>query len=196
MLRSLKAATAIGVMMSDPIGNLQYCYMPLAVYITDTPEQSLVSCTSTRASPISTAFHGQFGLHPCHTADQTRCKIHAICSKCDPDDFIKFLKFANEYSLNGVDVPFWIDWPLLNPAYFLKPEVLHHFHTFFFNHDLEWCIAVMGGAEIDYRFILIRMVVGYRGFKEGVSKLKQVTGCDHCAMQRYIIAIIAGAVPP
>ena len=199
VLHPLKAAAAIGVMMSYPIDNLWYCYMPLAVYITDTPKQSLVSCMSTRASPISTAFHGQCDdnlLHPRHTVDQTRHKIHAICLKCNPDDFIKFLKFAKEYGLNDVDIPFWIDWPLSNRAYFLKPEVLHHFHRFFFDHDLEWCIAVMGGAEIDYRFILIRTLVGYHGFKEGVSKLKQVTGYDHRVMQRYIIAIIAGAVLP
>ena len=199
VLRPLKAAAAIGVMMSDPVGNLRYCYTPLVAYTADTPEQSLVSGMSTRASPISTAFHGQFGdnvLHPRRTADQTRNEIRTICSECDPDDFIKFLKLAKVYGLNGVDIPFWIDWPLSDPAYFLKPEVLHHLHRFFFDHDLEWCIAIIGGDEIDYRFMLIWMLVGYRGFKEGVSKLKQVTGRDHRAMQQYIVAIIAGAVPP
>ena len=39
------------------------------------------------------------------------------------------------------------------------------------------------------------MPVGYRSFAEGVSKLKQVTGRDHRAVQRYIIGAIAGAVP-
>ncbi|KAF8548997.1 hypothetical protein OG21DRAFT_1422028, partial [Imleria badia] len=34
-----------------------------------------------------------------------------------------------------------------------------------------------------------------RAFKEGVSKLKQVTGCDHRSIQQYIVGVIAGAVP-
>ncbi|KAF8227374.1 hypothetical protein L208DRAFT_1297034, partial [Tricholoma matsutake] len=32
-------------------------------------------------------------------------------------------------------------------------------------------------------------------FKEGILKLKQVTGCEHCDVQCYIIPIIVGAVP-
>ena len=79
---------------------------------------------------------------------------------------------------------------------FLKPEVLHHFHRLFWDHDLQWCIVVVGPDEIDYRFALVQVAVGYRSFAEGVSKLKQVTGRDHRAVQRYIIGVIAGAVPP
>ncbi|KIM51910.1 hypothetical protein SCLCIDRAFT_33084 [Scleroderma citrinum Foug A] len=38
-------------------------------------------------------------------------------------------------------------------------------------------------------------LVGYRSFSEGISKLKQVTSCDHRAVQHYIIAAVAGSVP-
>lgn len=199
VLRPLKIAATIGVMMSDPVGNLRLCYTPLVAFIADTPEQGLVAGTSMKASPISIAIHNQFGdgiLHPPRTADRTRNEIHAICSNCHPDDYVNFLKSAKSYGLNGVDVPFWVDWPLSSPARFLKPEPLHHFHRCFFDHDLQWCIVVLGDVEIDYRFSLIQMPVGYRSFKEGVSKLKQVTGRDHRSMQRYIVAVIAGAVPP
>ena len=82
----------------------------------------------------------------------------------------------------------------LRSLFFFKPEVLHHIHRFFWDHDLRWCIAVLTPDEIDYRFSLIQTAIGYRSFEEGVSKLKQVTGRDHCAVQRYIIGVIAGAV--
>ncbi|KIJ11424.1 hypothetical protein PAXINDRAFT_84582 [Paxillus involutus ATCC 200175] len=65
----------------------------------------------------------------------------------------------------------------------------------FWNHDLQWCINVVGEAEFNYHFSIIQTPVGYRSFKEGISKLKQVTGCDHHAVQRYIVGVIAGAVP-
>ncbi|KAF8546662.1 hypothetical protein OG21DRAFT_1392499, partial [Imleria badia] len=148
----LKVATSLRVMMSNPIGNLCYCYTPLVTYITNTPEQSLLACTSTRASPVSTATHSQFSdnvVHPRRTADQTRREIEAICLKCHPEDFVNFIKFAKLYGLNGVDIPFWIDWPLSDPASFLKPESLHHFHRFFFDHDLQWCIVALGDTEIN-----------------------------------------------
>lgn len=54
----------------------------------------------------------------------------------------------------------------------------------------------MGSEELDYRFTLIQTPVGYRSFSKGVSKLKQVTGRDHCAIQHYTIGIVAGAIAP
>ena len=41
VLKPLKITAAVGVMMSDPIGNLRHCYTPLIAYIANTPEQSL-----------------------------------------------------------------------------------------------------------------------------------------------------------
>ncbi|KAI6041728.1 hypothetical protein EDC04DRAFT_2601510 [Pisolithus marmoratus] len=170
VLKPLKVAVAVGVMMSDPISNLHYCFTPLVTYIADTPEQSLLACISPKASPV--------------------------WIEADPNDFEEFLKVTKCYSLSGVHKPFWWNWPLSNPSKFLMPEVLHHFHHLFWDHDLQWCIVVLGPAKIDYHFSLVQRPVGYHSFGEGVSKFKQVTGCDHRAMQRYIVGVIAGAVPP
>ena len=52
VVEPLKTAAHVGVMMSDPVGNLQYCYTPLAAYIADTPELSLMACTNPKASPL------------------------------------------------------------------------------------------------------------------------------------------------
>ena len=199
ILKPLKVAAAIGVMMSDPIGNLRRCHTPLVAYIADTPEQSLMACTSPKVSPVSTAIYKEFGdgiRHPPRTAADTLRVIKVMCTESPPTDLINFLKAAKTYRLNGVFEPFWRDYFGSSPSRFLLIEVLHHFHRFFFDHDLQWCIAAMGSEELDYRFTLVRTPVGYRSFSEGVSKLKQVTGRDHRSIQRYIIGIVAGAVPP
>ncbi|KAI6019366.1 hypothetical protein BKA83DRAFT_4127278 [Pisolithus microcarpus] len=153
VLKPLKVAVAIGVMMSDPVGNLCYCFTPLIAYIADTPEQSLLACISPKASPVSTAVYKEFGdpfPHPPRTAGRTLDNIEWACIEADPNDFEEFLKAAKRYSLSGVHKPF--------------------------------CI-VLRPAEIDYRFSLIQTPVRYCSFGEGVSKLKQVTGRDHRAMQ-------------
>lgn len=36
--------------------------------------------------------------------------------------------------------------------------------------------------------------MGFRHFTKGISSLKQVTGCEHHDVQRYIVGVIAGAV--
>jgi len=97
--------------------------------------------------------------------------------------------------LNGVTEPFWKPHPLSDPSEFINPEVLHHFHQLFWDHDAQWCIFVVGATEIDFCFSVLQTAVGYRAFTEGISKLKQVTGRDHRAVQRYIIGVIAGRVP-
>ena len=198
VLKPLKVAAAVGIMMSDPVGNLRYCYTPLVAYIADTPEQCLLAGVSPKASPVSTATHKGFGdvdPHPPRTAAKTLDDIERACTEADSHNLEEFLKVCRRLSLNGVHKLFWRDWALCDPSIFLPPEVLHMFHRLFWDHDLQWCIFVAGAEELDYRFSLIQTSVGYRSFAEGVSKLKQVTGRDHRAAQRYIIGAIAGAVP-
>jgi len=129
-------------------------------------------------------------------ATDTLGVIKTMCTKSPLTDLLEFLKAAKTHQLNGVFEPFWRNHFGSKPSRFLLPEMLHHFHHFFFNHDLQWCIGAVGSEELNYRFSLIQTLVGYRSFSEGVSKLKQVTGHDHCAIQRYIIGIVTGAVPP
>ena len=117
--------------------------------------------------------------------------IKMMCAKSPPTDLINFLKVAKEHRLNGIFEPFWRDWLRSDPSKFLLLEVLHHFHHFSFDHNLQWCIAVVGSEELDYHFSLTQTLVGYYLFGKGVLKLKQVTGHDHHTIQCYIIGIVA-----
>ncbi|KAF7973383.1 hypothetical protein HWV62_15483 [Athelia sp. TMB] len=110
-------------------------------------------------------------------------------------DLLVYHSEAMKFRLNGVEFPFWRDWAGAEPSKFLTPEPLHHWHKAFWDHDTKWCIRAVGADEIDFRFTLIPRRVGFRYFKEGISKLKQVTGHKHRDVERYIISIIADAVP-
>ena len=198
VLSPLKVAAEVGVMMSDPVGNLRYCFTPLASWIADTPEECLIAATGPKASPVTTAMSKNFGdphRHPPRTAEETLLAIRSACSKYSPKDYKNFLKVIKSLGLNGVVEPVWMDWPLSDPCYFITIEPLHHFHRFAWDHDVKWCISALGAAELDFRFSIIQTPVGYRAFDEGISRLKQVTGRDHRAVQRYIIGIVAGGVP-
>ncbi|KAF8547631.1 hypothetical protein OG21DRAFT_1527027 [Imleria badia] len=195
---SLKTAAAVGIMMSDPIGNLPYCFTPLAAWIVDTPEESLLAATGPKASPITTAMSKNFGnahRHPPCTATDMLSAICSACLQCLPTNYKDFIKVIRKLSLNSIIEPFWLDWALSAPCDFLTPEALHHFHCFFWDHNAKWCIQAVGASKLDFRFTLIQTLVGYCSFDKGISKLKQVTGRDHCAIQRYIIGTMAGSVP-
>jgi hypothetical protein len=112
-----------------------------------------------------------------------------------PDDIKNYAKKAMEFRLNGVHEPFWRDWPLSQPDIFLTPEPLHHWHKQFWDHDVKWCIHTLGGPEIDFRFSVLHPSTGYRHFTKGIENLKQVTGREHRDIERYLVSIIADAVP-
>ena len=152
-----------------------------------------------KTSPVTMAGHKQFGdpfRHEPWTASTTLTQLLALKAKVDPDEDINvYIKEAKKFCLSGVDKPFWRDWPLAEPWLFLTPEPLHHFNKEFYDHDLKWCIRMLGRAEIDFRFSILQPHIGFRHFKEGVSQLKQVTGREYRNIQRHIVAVIAGASP-
>jgi hypothetical protein len=198
ILRPLKTAAQIGIMMSDPVGNLRYCFTPLASYIVDTPEAQMLSGVGGRASPVTMAGYKQLGdsyRHEPRCASTTLAQLAALEADIDPWDIDNYVRKAKEFHLNGVHRPFWRDWRLSDPSNFLTPEPLHHWHKQFWDHDLKWCICLLGYGEIDFRFTILQPITGYRHFKEGVSKLKQVTGRDHRNVQRFLVGIITDVAP-
>jgi hypothetical protein len=201
VLAPLKTAAHLGIMLADPLGYLHWCFTPLASFIVDTPESQLIACVGGKTSPVTMANYDQFGdefRHPSRTGSITLNTINKINSLTDPLGCLKsYEKAAKSYRLNGVHLPFWRDWTLSSdPSTFLTSEPLHHWHKQFWDHDVKWCIHVLGKAEIDFRFSVLRNHTGYRHFKEGISSLKQVTGREQRDIQRYIIVAIADAVPP
>ena len=141
VLKPLKVAAAVEIMMSNPVGNLCYCFTPLVTYIADTPEQCLLAGVSPKASLVSTATFKEFrdvDSHPPCTATKTLDQIEQACAEANPNNFEEFLKVCRCLFLNGVHKPFWHDWALCDPSIFLPPEVLHMFHCLFWDHDLQW----------------------------------------------------------
>lgn len=196
VLQPLMKAAEIGIMMSDPVGNVRHCFTPLAAYIVDTPEACMLSIVRGKTSPFTLASYEQFGdsfRHPSRTRSITLEQLANI--DADPNDLEAYFNACAEYRLNGVHAPFWKDWPLADPSVFLIPEPLHHWHKQFWDHDMQWCLEVVGVQEFDFRISILQPITGYRHFPGGISKLKQVTGRVHRDVQRYIVGLIAGAAP-
>ena len=200
----LKAASMRGAFLSDSLGRVRCCFTPITAYIVDTPEAALIAGVGGKTSHLTLASHKHFGdhfRHPTRLAIFTLSQLECLAEEVDPWDLELYAKESRtRFRLNGVHLLFWRDWTLPDgiapePSQFLTPEPLHHWHKQFWDHDAKWCIRAVGGAEIDLRFSLLQPCVGFRHFKAGISSLKQVTGRDHRNVQRYIVPIIADAVP-
>ncbi|KAG2047506.1 hypothetical protein BDR06DRAFT_976686 [Suillus hirtellus] len=165
------------IMISNPVGNVRHCFTPLAAYIVDTPEVAMLACVHGKTSPFTMALYLQFGdnfQHPAHTRSITLGQLAGIT--VNPDDLEAYFEACADLWLNGVHAPFWMDWPLADPSIFLMPESLHHWHKEFYDHNLQWCIVVVGAQELDFQFSILQPTTGYCHFSGRISKLKQVTG--------------------
>ncbi|KAJ3491611.1 hypothetical protein NLJ89_g11320 [Agrocybe chaxingu] len=199
ILEPLKVAAQIGVMMSDPLGSQRWCFPPLAAYIVDTPESTLIAGVGGKTSSVTLATFREFGdpfQHPPRRGFITLKALQHLETYVNPWNLEEYEKESGKIRLNGVHRPFWRDWPLSDPAIFLTSEPLHHWHKAFWDHDMKWCIHAIGAQELDFRFSILQSHTGFRHFAEGVSTLKQVTGREHRDIQWYIIPVIAGAVSP
>lgn len=200
----LKRASANGALTFDSLGRARWCFTPLVAYVVDTPEAAAIATVAGKTSHLTLASHKSFGddfRHPTRLGTVTLSQIEAVSEDVDVWNLEQYFKTARDcYRLNGVHLPFWRNWTppdgtVPEPSQFLTPEPLHHWHKQFWDHDAKWCARAVGSNEIDLRFSLLEPCVGYRHFKTGFSSLKQVTGRDHRNVQRYIIPIIADAVP-
>ena len=69
MLVPFKQAAEVGVMLSNPWGHSWYCFIPIASYIVNTSEATLLAMVGGKMSPVTMVTYRQFSdsfLHkPC-----------------------------------------------------------------------------------------------------------------------------------
>ena len=187
-----------GGFMLDPHGYQRLCFMLLAAWTTDLPEQLMISCISKSTSPVTEATHKQFGdAHRSlpRTGELTLNCITKLIQKADLWNLATFLKKARALQLSGVHLPFWRKHLFVNPSIFLLPEILHACHKFFFDHILLWC-KILLSDELDAQYKYHHKRVGVRHFAGGISHVKQMMGREHHDIQRTLVAMISGCVPP
>ncbi|KAG2153432.1 uncharacterized protein EDB93DRAFT_1082497 [Suillus bovinus] len=156
----------------------------------------MLACVRGKTSPFTLALYLQFGdnfRHPARTRAITLEQLASV--DVDPNDLKAFFAACAEFWLNSVFTPFWKNWRFGDPAIFLTPEALHHWHKQFYDHNVQWCLVVLGAVEFDFQISILQPVTGYRHFSNDISKLKQVTGRVHRDIQCYIVGLIVGAAP-
>ena len=112
ILKPLKKAAEVGIMMSDPVGSCRYVFTPLAAYIVDVQEALALSGVAGKTSHITMATYKSFGdpfQHEPQTASTTLAHLHAVEETVDPWDLASYVKAASGHQLNGIHCPFWHD---------------------------------------------------------------------------------------
>ncbi|KAG1902222.1 uncharacterized protein F5891DRAFT_1186802 [Suillus fuscotomentosus] len=115
----------------------------------------------------------------------TLAQLKVVYTRADPLDLEAFFHEVQKFRLNGVAEPFWHDWILAEPSHFFTPELLHHIHWEFWDHNAKWLINALGESEIDFRFSVLPRITGFQHF-HGV--------CADAAPQGVLTARISAAL--
>jgi hypothetical protein len=185
-----------GIMLTDARGDVRRCYPRLAAYIADYPEQILVNVAAGKNSPITLAGYTELDdpqPSPPRTKEWILDTIHDICDDIDPNDVKAYLTAARKKGLNGVHLPFWRELPGYQPEIAVCPDILHGVLRFWRDHVLLWTRRLVGDAEMDRRLRVLQPVIGYKSYSKGISNITQWTGREDRELQRFLIALVAGA---
>jgi hypothetical protein len=186
----------------DPRGDMRWVQYALSIYGADLQEQCDVAGISRNICPQCEAKGKNLGDYPCpHLPRSSRGILDRIkkvladfhMAKHRYPDPMEFLKAGKKYDLNGVQQPFWRSLPGFDICRVLSPDVLHGVHKFFFDHVHRWNVNGLGADEFDARLKAQPETPGERSFPQGVSKLKQLSGKDHRALERVHLAIVTDA---
>jgi hypothetical protein len=196
LFNPLKKIAHEGALMIDPVGRVRNVYTPLVSYIADNPETQMLAGVMGMTSPVTMAGYLEFGdsvPQRRRFGSNTVEKLQLISQVAHPwDEITRFRRLCNTERLSGVNKPFFRDWALSDPTWFLTPDRLHAILKKFWDHDVKWCIAALGEFELNFRFRVLHRRVGFRHFSAGISGLTMTAGREHRDIQRSIIAVIAG----
>ncbi|KAG8733444.1 hypothetical protein FRC10_000243 [Ceratobasidium sp. 414] len=190
MVEPLVEVSRNGVELWCSDGGVRRCYPFLAAYVADYPEQNLVTCTS--------------GCPICEEPKEGRGDLGAPAPLRTRNSTLRALEEAevgqkvgmNKLGLRNI-WPFWTNLPLTNISASITPDLLHQLHKgMFLDHLVKWCKQLMGGDEMDRRFMAMTRYHGTRHFANGITGVSQWTGREAKEMARVFMSVIDGAVPP
>ncbi|KZS87580.1 hypothetical protein SISNIDRAFT_470835 [Sistotremastrum niveocremeum HHB9708] len=200
-LYNLKTDTLTdGFPMACADGKVRYVFPVVWAYIADFPEQSLVTATLSSRCPKCKVPDKQRGsstpFDPRDPEDTLRA-LHAFAAAETPQEIEAASKQMDILGLRSVLKPFWEGLPFCNVHNIIAPDILHQLHKGVFkDHLVKWCVQYLKDKtktsdEIDARFTRVPGFPGLRDFKGGISHVKQWTGNEYKAMEKYFLPLIA-----
>jgi Plavaka transposase len=177
-----------GLPMMSGDGIWRRCHPIFAIFVSDYPEQALVTCTYNGRCPKCFVTAGQLGEHqtfPRRTQDAVldtyqlaggdNCTFHAAC---------------HEVGLKPVFRLFWQSFPLADIFLSITPDILHQMLQGVMKHLIGWLVSIFGAVAIDARCKAIPPSHKTMLFTKGIATLSRVSGHEHKKMCSILLGLI------
>ena len=199
ILSPLELAGVDGIWMSTGSGNLYRVHPILAAFISDYPEQLLVTLGLNGDCPRCPKDRNNLGEHDNNTdinaLTRDLAEILDALATFDTDTG-QFIKACTSIRIKPAPLPFWLKLPFLHIHRSITPDILHQMYQGVMKHVIQWIISVIGSTEIDARCRRMPPNHNIRVFTRGISSLSRVTGQEHDQMCRLLLGLVIDAPLP
>ncbi len=179
-----------GIAMKTADGIWCRCHPIFAIFVSDYPEQTLVTCTYNGRCPKCEVTHDQLGEY----------QQFPTCVHCDAtnvyrlaDDNVNlFLRKCREAGIKPVYHPFWQLLPFANIYQSITPDILHQLLQGIIRHLVAWLSSptIFGPDDINARCRILPQNHSIALFPRGITTLSRVTGQEHKNMCRVLLGLI------
>ncbi|KAF5372418.1 hypothetical protein D9757_011620 [Collybiopsis confluens] len=194
-----------GVEMVGGDGAVRRVYPLLATYVADYPEQCLVTCTKSGTCPkcrrkateleLPNIGDPRTQMWTLNVIKKARAETTSSSSRTKATNIHKYGMKHYDVAAGTFD-PFWTGFPLADIHRCIAPDILHQCYQGVFKHLVKWIQAIIGEKELDRRLKMLPPSSGVHIFKNGISKLTQLSGAEHKQIAKLLLSSLKGKVSP
>ncbi|KIP06193.1 hypothetical protein PHLGIDRAFT_107242 [Phlebiopsis gigantea 11061_1 CR5-6] len=192
ILSPLETIGLSGTQMTSADGATRRVHPIYAAYVSDYPEQVLVTCTKSGDCPIGTqSRHGLGELNiPCELRDISEALD--VLGRVDELSRAEYAAACKEIHLKPVYRPFWENLPYSNVFTSITPDILHQLLQGIVKHLVAWIKEAYSADEIDARCARFPPNHNVRVFFKGITPLSRLTGREHADICRILLGLVIG----
>ncbi|EPQ53846.1 hypothetical protein GLOTRDRAFT_24981, partial [Gloeophyllum trabeum ATCC 11539] len=192
ILESLKGSTAKdGIELTSADGAVRRCHLVVSCYVADYPEQCLVTCTRQgRTCPKCKVTWSELGSGIQRETRKQEETLKTLRHAQKLGSSRKAQEALKDQGLNFVPEPFYAGLPFTCIHEAITSDVLHQIFQGLEDHLIEWMKILMTDAELDARFKRLPPMHGMRTFKDGISKLTNISAKEHKEMCKQFLGCI------
>ena len=190
VLEPLERPGRDGMPMMSGDGITRRTHPIFAAYVSDYPEQVLVTCTKSGDCAVCLQPHSKLGdiSHDYPSRD-----INAVLEVVAQVGSLSRAEYADAcqgVSIKPVYQPFWENLPYSDVFRSIMPDILHQLLQGVVKHLVSWIKTAYDLDEIDARCRRFPPNHNVRLFFKGITKLEKLTGREHADICRILLGLV------
>ncbi|KAH8985321.1 hypothetical protein EDB86DRAFT_2764969, partial [Lactarius hatsudake] len=183
-----------GIAMLSGDGTWRHCHPIFATFVSDYPEQGLVTCTCYGCCPKCLVPADQLGNYTNFPARNHVEMVDTYMSASE--DICQFCAVCHEVGLKVLFRPFWNVFPLVDIFLSITLDVLHQLLQGVVKHVKAWLIAIFRAAEIDAHCRSLLPNHHITLFPKGITTLSHISGKEHKNICQFLLRLIIDLAIP